>query len=83
MGIYKVKPNVRKYPASPTMNLNYVNFLACISLASDWFRNNQLLSEFTHAQHHEPVPFVNKDRKTKHYISSRLLTPAGSNVLPN
>ena len=27
---------------SRTMNLNYVNFLACIQLGSDWFKNNQL-----------------------------------------
>ena len=44
-------------PASRTKNLNYVNFLACIKLASYWFKNNQLLSELTHAQHRDTVPF--------------------------
>ena len=56
MGIYKIELNVRKTPASPTMNLNYVNFLACLYFASDWFRNNQLLSQLTHAQYRCTVP---------------------------
>lgn len=38
------------------MNLNYANFLACLYFASDWFRNNQLLSQFTHAQYRCTVP---------------------------
>ena len=42
------------------MNLNYVNFLACIYLASDWFKNNQPLSELTHAQYRDKVP-LSKD----------------------
>ena len=42
--------------ASRTMNLNLVNLLVCIWLASDWFNNNQLLSELTHAHYREPVP---------------------------
>ena len=42
--------------ASRTMNLNFVNLLACIELASDWFKNNQLLSELTHEHYREPVP---------------------------
>ena len=45
-------------PASRTMNLNYVNFLACILLAFDWFKNNQLLSEITQAQYRESVPLT-------------------------
>ena len=43
-------------PASRAMNLNYLNFFACIYLASDLFKNNQLLSELTRAQYREPVP---------------------------
>ena len=42
-------------PASRTTNLNYVNFLVCILFASDWFKDNQLLSELTHAQYCESV----------------------------
>ena len=40
------------------MNLNFVNLLACILLASDWFKNNQLLSELTHAHYRVPVPLT-------------------------
>ena len=36
--------------------LNYVNFLAFIFLAFDWFKNNQLLSELTHAHYRDTVP---------------------------
>ena len=43
-------------PASRTMNLNYLNLLACILFASDWFKNNQLLSELKHAKYRESVP---------------------------
>jgi len=32
-----IKPNVQKYSC--------VNFPACTQLASDWFKNNQLLSD--------------------------------------
>ena len=42
--------------ASRTMSLNFVNLLVCIWLTSDWFNNNQLLSELTHAHYREPVP---------------------------
>ena len=42
--------------ASRTRNLNFVNLLASIQLASDWFKNNQLLSKLTHAHYREPVP---------------------------
>ena len=43
--------------ASRTMNLNFVNILVCIWLASDWFNNTQLLSELTlYAHYREPVP---------------------------
>ena len=42
--------------ASRTINLNFVNLLACIQLASDWLKNSQLLSELTHAHYREPVP---------------------------
>ena len=37
MGTYKIKPNVQKYSC--------VNFPVCIQLASDWFKNNQVLSD--------------------------------------
>ena len=46
----KCQKNVRKSPASRTI-LNYVNFLAYILLASNWFKNNQLLSQLTHAHY--------------------------------
>ena len=46
--------------ASRAMNLNFVNLLACILLASDWFKNNQILSELTHAHYREPVPLIHK-----------------------
>ena len=36
--------------------LNYVNFFACILLAFDWFKNNQLLSQLTHAHYCDTVP---------------------------
>ena len=29
---------------------NYANFFACILLASDWFKNNQLMSQLTKKQ---------------------------------
>ena len=45
---------------SRTMNLNIVNLLACILFTSDWFKNNQLLSELTHAHYREPVPLIYK-----------------------
>ena len=38
--------------------LNYVNFLAYILLASDWFKDNQLLSQLTHAHYHDTVPLT-------------------------
>ena len=37
MGTYKIKPNIQIY--------SRVNFPACIKLTSDWFKNNQLLSD--------------------------------------
>ena len=55
-GYIKSNINVRKTPASRTMNLKYVNFLACILLASDWFKDNQLLSQLTHAHYRDTVP---------------------------
>ena len=36
--------------------LNYVNFLACILLASNWIENNQVLSQLTHAYYRDTVP---------------------------
>ena len=35
---------------------NNVNFLACILLASDWFKDNQLLPQLTHAHYRDTVP---------------------------
>ena len=31
-------------------------WVACILLASDWFKNNQLLSQLTHAHYRDTVP---------------------------
>ena len=54
---FKSNINVRKTPTSRTMNLlNYVNFLTCSLLASDWFKDNQLLSTLTHAHNRDTVP---------------------------
>ena len=73
--------------ASRTMNLNFVNLLARILLASDWFKSNQLLSELTHAHHREPVPLIHKvtcallggfglkERKIETQIASAVLYP--------
>ena len=36
--------------------LNYVNFLACILLAFNWIKNNQVLSQLTHAYYRDTVP---------------------------
>ena len=36
---------------------NNVNFLACILVASDWFENNQLLSQLTDVHYRDKVPF--------------------------
>ena len=36
--------------------VNFVDFLACILLASDWFKDNQLLSQLTHAHYRDTVP---------------------------
>ena len=55
-----IKSNVRKTPTSRTMNLDYVNFLACILLASDWFKDSQPLSQFTHAHYRDTVPLTNR-----------------------
>ena len=60
--------------ASRTMNLNYVNFLACIQLASDWFKTNQLLSEFTHAQYREPVPLTSLQNFMVSTLASTLIS---------
>ena len=67
----KIKPNVQKYSC--------VNFPACIQLASDWFKNNQLLSELTHAQHHEPVQMP--QRLPRQGVGRRVLDGEVSNRL--
>ena len=48
--------------------LNYVNFLGCILLASDWLKNNQLLSKLTHAHYRDTVPLIVKGHSDKHII---------------
>ena len=40
--------------------MNYVNFFACILLASDWFKNNKLLSKLTHVHYRDTVPLTVK-----------------------
>ena len=56
MGIYKIE---HKRPEdSHFSNLHYVNFLACSLLASDWFKDNQLLSQLTHAHNRDTVPLM-------------------------
>ena len=40
--------------------LNYVNFRAYILLPFDWFKNNQLLSQLTHARYRDTVPLSRK-----------------------
>ena len=37
---------------------NNVNFLACILVASDWFENNQLLSQHTDAHYQSPFTVI-------------------------
>ena len=58
MGIYKIEQ--KRLPLREQLILNYVNFLACVLLASDWFKNNQLLSNLTHAHYRDTVPLSNK-----------------------
>ena len=53
MAIFKIEQ--KRLPLREQWILNYVNFLACILLASDWFKNNQLLSKLTHAQYRDTV----------------------------
>ena len=36
--------------------IEQTNFLECILLASDWFKNNWLLSQLTHAHYRDTVP---------------------------
>ena len=58
MGIYKIE---HKRPEdSHFSNLHYVNFLACSLLASDWFKDNQLMSQLTHAHNRDTVPLIQK-----------------------
>ena len=48
--------------------LNYVNFLACILLASDWFKDNQLLSQLTHAHYRDTVPLKRRIWHHRHRL---------------
>ena len=59
--------NVRKTPTSRTTNLNYVNVLKCLQFGCDWFKNNQLLSQLTHAQYRDTV-HLNKINKQTNKI---------------
>ena len=56
MGIHKIEK--KRLPLREQSILNYVDFLACILLASDWFKNNQLLSKLTHAHYRDTVPLT-------------------------
>ena len=60
--------------ASRTINLNFVNLLAYIYLASDWLKNNQLLSELTHANYREPVPLNRKGLATSNLQAEPVLS---------
>ena len=53
METYKIVQ--KRLPLREQWILNYVNFLACILLPSDWFKNNQLLSKLTHAHYRDTV----------------------------
>ena len=53
MGIYKIEQ--KRLPLREQWILNYVNFLACILRASNWLKNNQLLSKLTHAHYRDTV----------------------------
>ena len=57
MGIYKMKPNTRKYSRVANNEFELCKF-TCVHLTSDWFKNNRLLSELTHAHYREPVPLI-------------------------
>ena len=56
MGINKIKPNARKYSRVANNEFEFCKF-TCVHLTRfDWFKNNQLLSELTHAHYREQVP---------------------------
>ena len=50
------KSEQKRLPFHEQWILNYVNFLACILLGSDWLKNKQLLSKLTHAHYRDTVP---------------------------
>lgn len=56
VGIYKIELNVRKYLRVANNEFELCKFLACIELASDWLKNNQLLSQLTHAHYRDSIP---------------------------
>ena len=59
MGIYKIKPNARKYSCVANNEVEFCKFTGMhLTDASDWFKNNQLLSELTYAHYREPVPLT-------------------------
>ena len=71
------KSNKKELPLREQWILNYVNLPACILLASDWFKNNQLLSKLTHAHYRDTVALTqskyvfvssNDNRNLRKYI---------------
>ena len=81
MGIYKIE---HKRPKDSRF-ANNVNFLACILLASDWFKDNQLLSQLTHAHYRDTVPLRDLGftvSKTEDQ-SGRVLSPCSNQVISN
>ena len=54
--MYKIEPNVRKYSRVANNEIELCKF-PCVHLTcSDWLKNNQLLSQLTHAQYRDTVP---------------------------
>ena len=56
MAIYKIEQKRPEDSRFANNELNYGNFLACILLASDWFKDSRLLSQLTHAHYRHTVP---------------------------
>ena len=75
----KSNKNVRKSPALWTMNFELCKFPTCNLLASDWLKNNQLLSHLTHAHYRDTVPLsslINKtlrEGKFGRYLTKRMI----------
>ena len=67
MGTRKLNPNPRKYSRVANNEFEFCKF-ACVH-PSDWFKNNQLLSELTHAHCREPLPLSQISRRNHAIIS--------------